>query len=267
MLPGDPMMLPSHLPTRCARTSNVLPAVVALLSLCGTMSAAGGPVMLITDRAAIAAVETLSWDATGKVFDPIAPNPADFLSPSFSVTTDRGLRLGVEIPAAAQPISPPLVFQTKSPPAGIPTNFAPGDYLLFTGAQIGPGTPFPAPGNPGPLSIRFDRPVYAAGAQVAVDDILSYDLTLDVYDAFDILLDSFTIAGTSSSALDDSAAFLGAATDSAIIAQIDFSSSESSSALGINELSLRHSVPEPPLALLAGLPMLILARRRRAKMA
>jgi hypothetical protein len=52
--------------------------------------------MLITDRAAIAAMETLSWNAVDKVFDPLAANPADWLSPSFSVTTDRGLQVSVD---------------------------------------------------------------------------------------------------------------------------------------------------------------------------
>lgn len=100
---------------------------------------------------------------------------------------------------------------------------------------------------------------------MAVDDVLVYQLTLDVYDALDNLLDSFTIPGTSSTALDNSAAFLGAAADSPIIARIDYRSSEPLRALGINDLSLRHNVvPIPSPLLLAALPMLVMVRRHRA---
>ncbi len=241
---------------------------IAVLSLGVTKPAFAAPIVLITARSDIGAVETLRWDAVGRVLDPLAPNPADFLPPSFSVTTGRGLGVGVAVPpppgppvVTPPPISPPLVFQTVAPPAGIPTNFGPGDYVLFTGAQFGT---FPAPGNPGPLSIRFDSPVSAVGTQVAVDDVLMYQLTLDVYDTLDNLLESFTIAGNSSTDLDDSAAFLGVAADSPIIARIDYRSSEPLRALGINDLSLRHDViPTPSPLLLAGLPMLLLARRCR----
>jgi len=239
-------------------------AIATLLLLHGTQLAVSGPITLVTERSDIGAVETLRWDAVGKVLNPLAPNPADFLPLSFSVTTGLGLGVGVAVPPPRPvdpppPISPPLVFQTLAPPAGIPTNFAPGDYVLFTGAKFGT---FPAPGNPGPLSLRFDTPVSAVGTQVAVDDVLVYQLTLDVYDGLDNLLDSFTIGGTSSTRLDDSAAFLGAAADSPIIARIDYRSSEPLFAFGINDLSLRHDVvPVLPPLLLLGLPMLLLVRR------
>ena len=252
--------------SRCPQILCAALVVAALLAVSTMRPVVAGPISLVTERSAIGAVETLRWDAVGRVFDPLAPNPADFLPFGFSVTTGRGLAVGVEVPlpppVAPPPISPPLVFQTLAPPAGIPTNFAPRDYVLFTGAQLGT---FPAPGNPGPLSIRFDSPVSAVGTQVAVDDVLVYQLTLDVYDAVDNLLDSFTIAGTSSTILDDSAAFFGAAADSPIIARIDYSSSEPLRAFGINDLSLRHEVvPIPSPLLLAALPLSMLLRHRPA---
>jgi hypothetical protein len=44
--------------------------------------------------------------------------------------SSNGLRFSVNIPSAEGDITPPFVFQ-NNPPAQ--TNFAPGEFLLFTG--------------------------------------------------------------------------------------------------------------------------------------
>ena len=138
-------------------------------------------------------------------------------------------------------MTPPLLFQTLPSP-GIPTNFASGDFILFTGLRPGPP---PAVGNPGPLTITFDRPVAAAGTQIAVDDTFLFTALISAFDSNNNLLGSFSTQGTSSLALDNSAQFLGVRSDAANISRLVYSSSEGSRAVGINSLSIAETVPEP----------------------
>jgi len=138
-------------------------------------------------------------------------------------------------------VTPPLLFQTLASP-GIPSNFASGDFILFTGLRPGPP---PAVGNPGPLIISFDRPVAAAGTQIAVDDTFLFTALISAFDSNNNLLGSFSTQGTSSLALDNSAQFLGVRSDAANISRLVYSSSEGVRALGINTLSIAERVPEP----------------------
>ena len=137
-------------------------------------------------------------------------------------------------------MTPPLLFQTLPAP-GIATNFASGDFILFTGLK--PGRP-PAVGSPGPLTITFDRPVAAAGTQIAVDDTFLLTALISTFDNNN-LLGSFSTQGISSLALDNSAHFLGARSDTANISRLVYSSSEGDRALGINALSIAETVLEP----------------------
>lgn len=238
-------------------TGNPLTAVAlaAFLALPGAAQA----LVAVTDRDALAANDRLEWTAAGPVANPFAPAPGDFLAQSFAVVSEGGLGIGVTLAAPAAGVSPPFVFQTKPFSAGgVPTNFASGDYILFSGIQYPPS--FPAVGNPGPLSLVLASPVRGIGTQIAVDDTPSFTVMLDVYDATDTWLATFDLDGTSSTALDDSAVFLGAMADSAVITRLVYRSSEPGRAIGINQLSLLRSVPEPGGLLVVGLA--ILAGRR-----
>lgn len=187
----------------------------------------------VSERTSLAGTDSLDWLSLGRVFTG-APDPSVFLGNSFSATTESGLGLTVDIPPATSPgILPPFVFQTLQ--GGIETNFADGDFILFTGLLPAPP---PAPGNPGPITLTFDQPVMAVGSQIAVDDIFDFTGFISAFDSDSNLLDAFTAPGTSSLALDNSAAFLGVASDQANIASIAFSSSVPGSAIGINTLSL-----------------------------
>jgi hypothetical protein len=192
----------------------------------------------IDDRAAIGENDRLDWQQLS------SPAPLTFVPNSFEAISQRNLTVNVTIPTINDPtITPPLVFQTLPPPAGIPTNFGLGDFILFTG--LNPRV-FPSPGNPGPVSITFDTPVSAAGAQIAVDDTFNFTAFIAAYDSDDHLLGQFELAGTSSLNLDNSAVFLGVQDDRANISRLVFSSSIANRAIGINALSLRHpKVPEP----------------------
>jgi hypothetical protein len=207
----------------------------------------------------------------GKVFNPFNPNPADFLANSFSAASFRGVGVAVDIALPPPPppfITPPFVFQTLPPPQGIPTNFAFGDFVLFTG--LNPTSPMPpTPGNPGPLALTFDAPVLAVGTQVAVDDATNlYTVFLSAFDRDDNLLGSFSVMGTSSTDLDNSALFLGVRSETSNIAKLVYSSSVPGRAFGINNLSLVAAVPEPSSTvglLVLGMGGAILTYSRRQK--
>ncbi len=218
---------------------------------------------LITDRATLQGNDQLAWSSLG--FTP----PFQFLPNTFSATSQQGLPLNVQIPPTSSPsITPPLVFQTLPPPTGIPTNFAKGDFILLTG--LTPGK-LPSPGNPGPITISFNKSVFAAGAQVAVDDTTNFTASIAAFDRNNKLLGQFSVPATSSIALDNSAQFLGIRSDKADIASLVFSNSVNDRALGINTLSIAaEPVPEPSttVASLMGIVWfgrLALSRKRRIK--
>lgn len=170
----------------------------------------------------------------------------------------------VDIPfiAPALGISPPFVFETLPFPDGVPTNFATGDFLLFTGLDFASG--IPAVGNDGPLTITFDQPVSGVGAQFAVDDTFDFDATITAFDSSGERLASFTVPGTASTDLDDSAVFLGVRSETANIVRLDFSSSIPERAFAINTLSLVVPVPEPGTAVaLASVALVATALKRR----
>ncbi len=214
---------------------------------------------LVSDRAALGGNDQVNWATLGPVTPPL---PFKILPNSIAATSQAGLNLTVTIPPATSPgITPLLLFQTTA--TGTPTNFASGDFVLFTGLLPGQ---FPSPGNPGPITISFDTPVAGAGAQIAVDDTTQFIASIAAFDSSHQLLGTFSVPGTSSLALDNSAIFLGVLSDTPNISQVVFSSSISDRALGINTLSINSTaVPEPGSVLalsLAGVGLLA-ARKRK----
>ena len=231
------------------QTLNNLAVVLVGISLTAGNLVISSPVRaltLITDRSRLRANDRLDFSSLGKVFNPLAPSttPDSFLPNTFSATSDNGLELNLDIPTSNDPAStPPFIFQTTSLPVGIPTNFADGDFLLFTGADL---SLFPSPGNPGPLTIDLATPVTGAGTQIAVDDTPSFTAFLSAFDDGGNLLGSFSLPGTSSGALDNSALFLGVISESANIARLVYSTNASNRAIGINTVSIStRTIPEP----------------------
>jgi hypothetical protein len=225
----------------------ILTSTTIAVSLSLSLISPSFAVSLVTNRADLKGNDSIDWSSLGQVLNPFNPNLADFLGFSFSGTSAGGLGLDVDINPINPPITQPFVFKTAPIPQGIPTNFANGDFLLFTGLQFGL---FPAPGNPGPISISFAQPVRAAGAQIAVDDEPNFVGTIKAFDINDNLLDSFSVNGTSSTALDNSAIFLGVKSALAEISRIEFSSDFNNRAIGINTLSIDNpAIPEPSLTM------------------
>lgn len=243
--------------TRLLKTSAGSAIGTLLILLAAPVKAAN--LTFVSDRAALGASDRVDWSILG----PVQP-PFKVLPNSISVTSEKGLVINVNIPQAATPgVTPPLLFQTLPSP-GIPTNFASGDFILFAGLQPGPP---PSVGNPGPLTIAFDRPVAAAGTQIAVDDTFFFTAFISAFDSDNNLLASFSAPGTSSLALDNSAQFLGVRSDVANISRLVFSSSESDRGLAINALSIAEAVPEPSsvaATIVAGLGLFVFKMKRRS---
>jgi hypothetical protein len=194
---------------------------------------------LVTERTAFESNDQVDWASLGTPFTPLPNN--------LIAASQRDLELGVSIPQTTNPlISQPLVFQTTSNPGGIRTNFANGDYILFAGIDVrafSGNAPIPTDGNGGPITITFDKPVFGAGTQIAVDDRSTFDAYVRAYDSENNLLASFSAQGTSSLLLDNSALFLGVRSDSANISRLVFSSSFPQQGLAINSVSIL-AVPE-----------------------
>lgn len=212
---------------------------------------------LVNERNALGGNDEIDWVSLGKVFNPSNPKFSDFLPNSFSAVSQGGFSLDVNIAPASNPrFTPPFVFQTLPPP-GIRTNFAPGDFILFGGIDpsgfipLPPGSPDPrTPGNGGPFTLSFDKPVFGIGTQIAVDiSNEQVETFITAFDKEDNLLGTFSVFSTSSLALDNSAAFLGIRSDTANISRVVFSSSAPQFGLAINRVSLVVPVPEPTYTL------------------
>ncbi|UKO99066.1 hypothetical protein [Nostoc sp. UHCC 0870] len=212
---------------------------------------------LVNERAALRGNDEVDWVSLGKVFNPSAPSFSAFLPNSFSTTSQGGLRLNVDIAPATNPgFTPPFVFQTLPPP-GIRTNFAQGDYILFGGIDpsgfrpLSPGSPDPrTPGNGGPFTISFDKPVFGVGTQIAVDiSNQQVETFITAFDKVNNLLGTFSVLSTSSLALDNSAVFLGIRSDTPNISRLVFSSTAPQFGLAINRVSIVVLVPEPTYTL------------------
>lgn len=232
--------------------SIILSTIVTQLAIAASIVVIQLPVkaatFLVTERSAFGSNDQVDWSSLGSPFTPLPNN--------LTATSQRGLEVGVSIPQTTNPlISQPLVFQTTSNPGGIRTNFANGDYVLFAGIDVrafSGNAPIPTDGNGGPISITFDKPVFGAGTQIAVDDRSTFDAFVRAYDRENNLLASFSAQGTSSLLLDNSALFLGFRSDSPNISRLVFSSSFPQQGLAINSISIL-AVPEASfnLAMLA----------------
>ncbi len=134
---------------QCANRKLSLIAVTTVFVVIPTSSQAAS---FIGDRADLQGNDQVDWSSVGVTSTfKVLPN-------NFSVTSEQGLKLNIQIPQAlSSQITPPVVFQTLPTSPGIPgsfaisipTNFAKGDFILFTGNE--PGT-FPPKGNSEPLT-------------------------------------------------------------------------------------------------------------------
>ena len=198
--------------------------------------------MPVTSRAALAGNDSISWGQLGA-------SMTDVHLP-INVTT-----AGAQVASVTSPTSPLVRFNEGD---GIYTgNFALGDQLLATLFR------------PGPISIDFSTGLSRIGAQIMANDFGSFNGVLKVYDVNNLLLETQTFAGLSTSQQNNSAIFIGIARATADIDRVEFNICGSNSPdFAINQVALRVGVvPEPAtLALLLGGLALVgtAAVRRRA---
>jgi PEP-CTERM motif len=210
----------------------------------------------VNQRAALGGNDIIDWGTLGNA------EPFKQLPNSFSIQSENGLGVSVSVPSFFG--SPqPLVFQTLPVP-GIETNFAIGDRILFTGLS---DVLFPPMTNTALLTVKFDKPVKAAGTQLALATTRKpYNAIASAFDSDNNLLGTFSTIATSSTEEDNSAVFLGISSDTANISRLVFRTSEANVPFGINALSF-VTVPEPgsTFALLAIALGAGLALKRKSK--
>ncbi|HLO85640.1 MAG TPA: PEP-CTERM sorting domain-containing protein [Nostocaceae cyanobacterium] len=209
-------------------------------------------ISFVSQRADLQANDKIDWaDLDFGISVPIAPGTvAKFVPYSFTGQSEQGLGYSVDIPKINNPrFTPPFIFPVTP---SVPVNYSLGDAALFTG--FAPGG-FPAVGNPGPITIKFDTPVLGVGTQIGVDDSFQYTAFISAFDQQDNLLDNFSVAGIPPlNGIDNSAAFLGVSNNIANISKIVISSTEPNRALSLNFLSIkRASTPEPGIVFALGL--------------
>ncbi len=218
----------------------------ARLALClvgaATLAApARGGFILVTDRSALGATDSLDWGKLGA--------PYTTVSSPISTTTTGGASTTVAMTGTA--------FQRRDQGNGWTGNFSPGDAVLWN--QGG-----------GPVTLTFKGAgVYAGGAQIQSDTYGAFTAQIEALDSKGNVLASFTRSGTGTNANDGSAIFLGIRSTDTPIAEFRFSLTSAVTNPGdfaINRFDLStKQAPEPSSLLLAGMGALgglTLLRRR-----
>ena len=183
----------------------------------------------VNQRTTLGGNDRIDWGTlgSGELFKQL-PN-------SFSTQSENGRGLSVSVPSFFG--SPqPLVFKTQPIPS-IETNFPTGQNILFTGFA---NVEFPPITNTALLTVKFDKPVKAAGTELAlVGKQKPYDAIASAFDAENNLLGTF-----STTEEDNSPVFLGISSDTANISRLVLRTSEANVPFGINALSF-VTIPEP----------------------
>jgi len=206
--------------TAFARLLSMFAAVCAI----GISHPALAAVVLVTSEGGIQADGTINWGSLG--------GPSTIVNQPFNiaVTGIGGLLADVSMPSGP--------FQRLNQNSGWFGNFGAGEQLLFTNF------------NSGPLRIEFSDLVGGVGAQIQRNAFGAFTATIEAFDANDLSLGLFNLAGNSTGAGDDSAIFIGILSDFADITAIEFNVSGGAN-FAINAPRIEQGVPAPEPASLA----------------
>ncbi|HBL15005.1 MAG TPA: PEP-CTERM sorting domain-containing protein [Cyanobacteria bacterium UBA11162] len=193
----------------------------------------------VESRTSLGANDLLDWSVLGPG-SPLSPGfPPVFptFPNSFSTTSSAGLDLNVSIPTGE--------FLRIDQTPFFPGAFNVGEALLFTGL-----------GNPGPLSITFDTPVFGAGAQLQSDplNISDYVAIIEAFDSLGNSLGTFERSGVSRPIAGNGVIFVGIFDSSGDIKKLVFNTKEQGGNVpfALNAISIKtthEKVPEPSLML------------------
>ena len=222
---------------------------LALIGLLYPVSQASAAPALVTSRAALAGNDFIDWGLFGPTFTTVA-DPSNINSNNGIITAT------VSMPSGGD-------FERRDQSSGWGGNFAGGDHLLWTN------------GDNGPMVIAFDKPVNGAGAQIQADMYGPFTATINVYDASNNLIGSFSLNGNSDGGADNSAIFLGVMDTSPTIKRIEYSVVSSltpSDDFAVNQLDIIDPPAAVPtvtewgmiiFAVLAGAGSVCFLRRKR----
>lgn len=218
---------------------------VALAVATAISGSAQSAVVLVTSAAGLGANDSIDWGQIG-------PSGTVFFGPQ-NATSGLGLVATVD--------STGNHFTRYDQPTTWAGNFANGTRVIYHD------------GGPGPETlITFASPIFGAGAQVQSAVYGAFTARVQVFDAGNNLLGSFTENGVSNGNSDGSAIFIGALSDVANISSIRFdltAAVDGLNLLGIGPLSLNENlnapIPEPGTAGLLALGSLVLLAARRRK--
>lgn len=207
-------------------------AGIALIALTTVLpgAAQAATVTLITSRTALDGDDSIDWQVVGPAFS-LAPNP-------FSVTSSSGLKLTVSKASG----SFLRAEQTSASDGPFSANFAPGDALIFTGRD-----------TPGPVTIDFSSPVFAAGTQLESAGNGPFNATIEALDNDGNSLGNFSVPGIAEygGPGDNTAPFVGVLSNQANIASLRINGErEPGSGFAFNQLDLK-TVPEPTTSALS----------------
>jgi len=221
-------------------------ALIALAGFAAAASLATASTSFVGSRGALAGTDSIDWGQFGPAFAGVA-NPSPGLTANAMPFVLSTYSVGLE-----------RRDQTSGGWAG---NFAVGDRLMWNAGS-----------GPGAIRIDFANPVNAVGAQIQNDSFGGFVGMIEVFDSSNLNIGSFSLAGNSTSAGDNSAIFLGVLSTAYDIAAVEFNVIDNSGALSasfaINQVDLNgggHIVPLPTGAGLAFMGMGILGFRRNRR--
>lgn len=223
-------------------------ALATTFALFVATHAGAGVVSSVTSRAALGANDSLGW---GTAADDLSFHASPF------VRTSAG---GVDVTASTSTGTDFAVLVQGG--AAFQANYASGDVVLDTFF------------NDATISLAFSSDIRGIGFNIASDVYGPFTAFLRFYGAGNVLFDTLSVSGTSSSAGDGTADFLGGISSLRDVRRVDiWVNTASTNDFSINQLSLlttdpngNSNLPEPG-ALVLGLAALgaaALARRRRS---
>ncbi len=226
-----------------------LASVLLAFGLASTGAHAATSTSLVSSESGITADGKIDWGVKGAEGTTVN-QPFTIAVPNVS---------GLEVTVSQ--FSGPFLRLDQSSPGLWLGNFAPGDKLLSTKADVG---------ATGPVSLAFNSPVQGVGAQIQAFSSGSFTASIEAFNSSNASLGSFTLDGNSNAKADNSAIFIGILSNAVDISKVVFGVPVATGNLQdflINGPRVQVTpVPEPEAyaMLMAGLGLLgFIARRRR----